>query len=248
MEQNTNLATTPITSMNKIFCLGDGFAHGHIWPEWPQILQALLPLHKIIPITGIGAGNEFLISGLLNQDISNSTVIFQWAYPNRFDKLLQDDQWQDIIKNDPVYFFNVVEQDGYKWWLSSASVMSEVDRYHKFYVQRTQAQLRFANQQKLIDTYAAHYNCNYIKLSTSEQEIYSHQMRFADVRGNEVQPSPIVHYCYIDEVILPKLNLAVDADRKKHLERLITNNNWIPFDPDREAIWTNMVSEINSNL
>lgn len=248
MKQNTNAVITPIIGMNKIFCLGDGFAHGHIWPEWPQILQALLPSHKIIPITGIGAGNEFLISGLLNQDIANSTVIFQWAYPSRFDKLLQDDRWQDIIKNDPVYFFNIVEQDGHKWWLSSGSKMHEVRQYHEFYVQRKQAELRFNNQQKLIDTYIAYHNCNYIKISTPEQDTYSLQTRFANVRGNEVQPSPVVHYCYIDEVILPKLNLAVDADRKKHLERLITNTNWVPFNPDREEIWTNIVSEINSNL
>ena len=30
-------------SINKIVCLGDGFAANHIWPEWPAIIQALYP-------------------------------------------------------------------------------------------------------------------------------------------------------------------------------------------------------------
>lgn len=230
---------------NKIFCLGDGFAHGHLWPEWPQILAALLPDHDVVPITGIGAGNEFLISGLLSQDIANSTVIFQWAIANRFDKLLQDDQWQDIIKNDPVYFFNVVEQDNAKWWLSSGSRSSEVVHYHKFYMQRRQAELRLANQQKLIDAYVAYHHCNYVKISTTEQDTYSLQMRFAGVRGDEVQPSPVVHYCYIDEVLLPKLNVVVDVDRKNKLEHLIKNTKWVAYDPDRLMTWQNMVLELD---
>jgi hypothetical protein len=230
--------------MNKIFCLGDGFAHGHIWPEWPQLLTALLPEHTVIPITGIGAGNEFLISGLLDQNISNSTVIFQWAIANRFDKLLQDDPWQEIVNNDPVYWFNVVEQNGVKWWLSSSSTMPEVVHYHKFYVQRKQAHLRLVNQQKLIEAYVAHHNCNYIKISTPEQDTYSLQTRFADIRGNQVQPSPVVHYCYLDEVILPKLNVTVDLDRKNKLENLIKNTKWIPFDPDGYQIWKDIISSL----
>lgn len=232
---------------NKIFCLGDGFAHGHLWPEWPQILTALLPDYTVIPITSIGAGNEFLISGLLEQDITNSTVIFQWAIANRFDKLLrfQDDQWLDIIKNDPVYFFNVVEQNGYKWWLSSGSSTNEVMRYHKFYVTRKQAHHRFVTQQKLIDTYVAYHNCNYVKISTPEQDTYSLQMRFAGVRGDEVQPSPVVHYCYIDEVLLPKLDVVVDVDRKNKLEHLIKNTKWVAYDPDQPMIWQDMVLELD---
>ena len=45
--------------MNKIFCFGDGFATGHIWPEWPQILQELAPQYQVINTAGIGAGSEF---------------------------------------------------------------------------------------------------------------------------------------------------------------------------------------------
>ena len=53
-------------SINKIYTFGDGFATGHIWPEWPQLLQALLPDYTIINTAGIGAGCEFLISELVH--------------------------------------------------------------------------------------------------------------------------------------------------------------------------------------
>lgn len=231
--------------MNKIFCLGDGFAHGHIWPEWPQILAALLPEHTIIPITGIGAGNEFLINGLLTQNIANSAVIFQWAIPNRFDKILQDHQWQDIIKNDPVYFFNTVERNHIKWWLSSGSSTKQIQDYHKFYLQSLQANIRLLDQQKLIDTYVRYHKCNYIKISTEEQDAYSLQSRFANIRGNQVQPSPEVHFCYLDEIIVPLLNVNIDHNRKTKLLYSIKNTTWIPYDPDRESIWQDILSSLD---
>jgi hypothetical protein len=45
-------------STNKIFCLGDGYAHGHIWPEWPQILQAIIPDYEIVTLSGYDPDRE----------------------------------------------------------------------------------------------------------------------------------------------------------------------------------------------
>lgn len=233
--------------MHKIFCLGDGFAHGHIWPEWPQMLQALLPDHLVITVTGIGAGNEFLINGLLSQNIANSTVIFQWAIANRFDKILQDHQWDHVIKNDSVYFFNVVAQNQMHWWLSSGSTSAEVQQYHKFYLQSQQANTRLMDQQKLIESHVKYHQCHYVKISTEEQDAYSMQPRFSIVRGAEPQPSPEVHFCYLTEVILPASNIPVDHNRKNKLGNLVKNTTWVPYDPDRESIWSNMVLSLDSN-
>ena len=144
--------------MNKIFCLGDGYAHGHIWPEWPQILQALCPEFTIIPITGIGAGNEFLITQLLTQEIENQTIIFQWAHHSRFDKLIQDSTWQEIVKSDSVYFFNTYNINDQNWWLSSASKLPEVEKYHNFYIQEKQSLLRYKNQQTLVKIFLEHHD------------------------------------------------------------------------------------------
>ena len=90
----------------KIFTFGDGYATGHIWPEWPQILKALCPEHEIINTAGIGAGYEFLVSNFVYMlpQLHNQATIFQWPHPQRFDKLLEDESWDDIIKNDTTYF------------------------------------------------------------------------------------------------------------------------------------------------
>jgi len=92
-KQNLGLHMDDFVNTTKIFCLGDGYAHGHIWPEWPQILQALVPDIKVIVISAIGAGHEFLINELLSNDIKDSLVIFQWPDHRRFDKLMQDASW-----------------------------------------------------------------------------------------------------------------------------------------------------------
>lgn len=74
----------------KIFTFGDGFATGHVWPEWPQILQALITDHKVINTAAIGAGSEFLVTHFVDlmPQIQNSVVIFQWPNALRFDKLI----------------------------------------------------------------------------------------------------------------------------------------------------------------
>lgn len=235
-----------MSTNNEIICLGDGFAHGHIWPEWPQILSALLPDIKITTITGVGAGNEFLINGLLQKELRDRCVIFQWAPAQRFDKMIQDDQWQEIGLQDPIYNFNFYERLGKSWWLSSSSTDPQIRRYHDFYVQKEQADQRLADQKKLVEGYLKWYGCEYVDTSTREQDIYSRQPRFQHIRGNQVQPSPLVHLHFLRDVILPKTNIVIDHERKDRLERAITNHDWVPYDPDRSQIWADMVRSLDT--
>jgi hypothetical protein len=226
--------------MNKIFCLGDGYAHGHIWPEWPQILQALCPEHTVVPITGIGAGNEFLISQLLTQEVSNQKVIFQWAQHNRFDKLLQDHNWKTIAESDPVYHSNFYQSNDQRWWLSSASHLPEIAKYHNFYIQNSQSVLRYQNQQTLIKAYLE-FNCaEYYFTSTEIQETFSRQDRFCNLRGMEIQPSPIVHFFFVIEILAPAISLTIDKNQAELLKNRIQNHKWVAYHPDREEIWNNM--------
>lgn len=226
-------------STNKIFCLGDGFAHGHIWPEWPQIMQALLPQYEIVLISGIGAGNEFLINGLLEVDtlIKNQTVVFQWADANRFDKLLQDDNWTDLAKSDPVYHFNFYQSNNKNWWLSSASDNARVKEYHNFYVQHDQAQLRLTNQKILISHYLQNNHCNYYFTSTHEQIKFGNTGRFKQLKSNEIQPTPLEHFYFVIEVLLPAVNISCHEARVDQLKKRIANQIWTAYDPDRSEIW-----------
>jgi hypothetical protein len=229
-------------STNKIYCFGDGYAHGHIWPEWPQILQTLVPGYSTTVHTGIGAGNEYLINLLIQQgnSISNQTVIFQWAQPGRFDKLIEDEEWLTRAKADPIYYFNLYDSTYGTWWLSSASKDNKIQEYHNLFVQNKQENLRFCNQQILVKNYLQQHNCKYLFISTNEQEQFCSHHVEQELRGDEVQPSPLLHFYYLTEIILPKLNIIVDAERYKQLKQTIKQHKWKAYDPDRDEIWQKM--------
>jgi len=232
-------------STNKIFCFGDGYAHGHIWPEWPQILQALLPTYQVIAHTGIGAGNEFLIDNLLNVNCQNQTVIFQWAQPNRFDKLLQDTQWKIFAEQDPIYYFNFETTRSGTWWLSSNSQTEKIQEYHKFFIQNHQAELRFKNQRTLVENYLQNKNSHYWFTSTKEQELFCQAHTSKHLRGTEIQPSPIMHFYFVIECIKPILKLDIDANLQEKLKNIIESVDWKPYDPDRNPIWQDICKKIN---
>jgi len=235
-------------SINRIYCIGDGFAHGHIWPEWPQILKAILPHIDLLVISGVGAGNEFLLNGLLQHNVSDQTVIFQWANCQRFDKLIEDNVWHQIGQQDPVYHFNFYKRDENNWWLSSSSNDERVRLYHNFYVQSLQAQLRMHDQKKLLHGYLDSKNCKYLEISTDQQERYSRLQKFASLRGNEVQPSPIVHFDFVMEEIMPHLEINYNPSRAARLRELITHICWVPYDADREEIWKNTVDCLDNDI
>jgi hypothetical protein len=233
--------------MKKIYTFGDGFATGHIWPEWPQILQTLLPQYQVINTAGIGAGTEFLVSGFVDllDSMHDSIVIFQWPIVARFDKMIQDDSWKNIIANDPTYHFNInADSQDRKWWLSSASTVQEVRDYHSLYVQRSQHNRRQQVYRTLVSQTAANLNCQIVHTSTLSADTFSQDIRFRSTRQTQVQPSPIVHFYWLVEQIIPQTAIAVDQNLQKELELLINQTPWIPYDPDRESIW----SEINVKL
>jgi hypothetical protein len=232
---------------NKIFTFGDGFATGHIWPEWPQILQALLPDYQVINTAGIGAGTEFLVSGFADHvpHMKGSTVIFQWPYHNRFDKLIEDNSWQQIINTDPVYHFNtIVDCKNRKWWLSSASQGKEVQHYHQQYVQPQQHLNRDRVYCTLVDHTALALDCKIFHTSTHDQDQFSNHIRFAATRQSEVQPSPVVHFYWLIEQVLPQIGIVIDQTLQQQLEQLINQTQWVAYCPDREEIWTNICAQL----
>ena len=230
---------TDSTNITKIFCLGDGYAHGHIWPEWPQILQALFPNIDITVISAVGAGHEFLISELLTKDITNSLVIFQWPMHNRFDKLIQDQSWENIVKSDPVYDFNTYNTKQGKWWCSSASNTDAIQHYHDFYVQSRQSALRQKNQKILVESYLK--SCvKYVCTSNNDQEKFANDTKFKQHRGNQIQPLPLLHYYWLTESIIPAAGLELDVNISQELLARISKHTWVPYDPDREEIWATM--------
>lgn len=232
--------------MDRILCVGDGFAHGHIWPEWPQILQAMIPSRTTELVSGIGAGNEFLVSGLLDQEPNKDLVIFQWAQADRFDKIVQDQDWEDLARSDPVYGENFYDRAGDRWWLSSASGLKEIQHYHRYFVQTRQSLRRLRDQQKLVEGFLISRGCEYVAVSTLEQHMFSREDRFHSMRGNEIQPSPPVHLAYLEEIILPRLSIDIDSSRTNRLKQALNNIEWQPYHPDRAEIWREIVSGLDT--
>ena len=239
MKQSLRWHMEDFTNITKVFCLGDGYAHGHIWPEWPQILQALRPDLEVVTISAIGAGHEFLISELLDKDIQDSLVIFQWPPHNRFDKLVQDQAWESLIQSDPVYHFNTYNSNQKTWWCSSASTIESVQHYHNFYIQDRQSLLRQNNQKILIEAYVKQH-ARYVCTSNAEQDAFSRNTEFSQYRGDQIQPAPLLHYYWLIKSIMPAAKLEVDEVILSKLLTKIKDHNWIPYDPDREEIWRNM--------
>lgn len=223
-------------STNKIYCIGDGYAHGHIWPEWPQILKSLLPQVQIVQISGVGAGHEFLISELLDQNPQNSDVLFQWPNADRFDKLIEDKNWEDRVKNDPVYFFNTYDSPHGTWWLSSASQDPEILHYHQTLVQPRQHFRRQSVAKTLLKGYLENQQCRYFEFSNKDQEEFI-KKSYPSFRGTEIQPSPIAHFYYVIDVVVPKMGYHVDQKWVSELENRIKNHVWKPYDPKREDVW-----------
>ena len=234
--------------MKKIYTFGDGFATGHLWPEWPQILQALVPDYSVNnTCSAIGAGAEYLVTGLVDlvPELANNLVIFQWPMAARFDKLIEDKHWFHVGKTDPVYHFNFHKRPYGIWWISSASQQPQVREYHEKFVQSEQHKIRLQNYQTLVRNTLENLNCGYCFTSTHEHQYYSTLTRFAEIRQQEVQPSPVVHYYFLIEKILPQINIVYDSARAQRLENLITTQSWQAFDPHCDDIWRDLVARLD---
>jgi hypothetical protein len=120
-----------------------------------------------------------------------------------------------------------------------------VREYHEKFVQAGQHHLRLKNYQTLVKNTLENINCKYVFTSTHEQQYYSTLNRFKDVRQQEIQPSPIVHYYFLVEKILPNLNITVDKSRQQRLEQLITAQPWQPHDPYQAAVWQDLVARLD---
>jgi hypothetical protein len=245
--------------MKKIYTFGDGYASSHIWPEWPVILQALLPEYSFTHYGAVGAGNEFILNAVIQAHLTDPDAYFlvQWAQANRFDKLIEDSTWDDIIDTDPTYHFNRVQLAENQWWISSASQQPTIVNYHKHYIQLKQSKARTVNYiylaSNLLRNKSLFFSTMDLKFIKDKQKYinnnnwveknmfdFSFEPRFSEVRQTEVQPSPVVHLAYVKEYLLPNLPVTVDHFRLMELERRINEHKWVAYDPDRAELWQKM--------
>jgi hypothetical protein len=231
------------TTVKKILIIGDGFADpaaAHLWYQdfykWPTLINLMAKNIAITNMARYGAGNEYMSYCLQSQYQHYDLVLIQWSKAERLDLVLDHTQehltfWQQTIAQDPVYQHNVVDLEGKKIWISSASKNQTVVEYHQKYITPTQHQMR---SQLLVEhamlmleannidyrfmlTYDAPYLSNInarwmchkpLRGQHSFRSVSKHSQ--ADI--DYVQPIPLVSFDYIRKVIQPNLDLDWRSD------------------------------------
>lgn len=249
-----------------IYTFGDGFAAGHIWPEWPQFLEVFTN-DQVTNHGVVGAGNELIFNTAIKQSFtatSDDVFLVQWAMPVRFDKILETPDWHELQKTDEVYRNNRYMVFDNIWWPTSGSALPEIRHYHNFYVQRKQAVERSVMYMLSLSGYLTNLGIAHHYFSTYDLHISDHPLadhvnqlpwvtttsmetwsRTRPDRGDEIQPSPMVHYKFVEEFLLPTLNITVDPGVLQKIERRVQQITPIPFYYDHKKVWTDFKDEVS---
>lgn len=57
-----------------------------------------------------------------------------------------------------------------------------------------------------------------------------------------MQPSPIVHFYWLVNKIIPQTDIVINPELQAQLEILVNQTQWVAYNPDREEIWNNTKS------
>jgi hypothetical protein len=244
-----------------IYTFGDGFAAGHIWPEWPQILEAITQI-PVVNFGHIGAGNEYIFNCVIKAALTakeSDLFLVQWADPYRFDKIVEDAQWMDLQQTDPKYKNIKSTVFDQTWWSTSGSDLKEIQKYRNFYIQHEQAMNRsvlyMISASKMLKslnidhkyflTYKFDYSThgNFSELSALPWIDFQGMDEWTTntgVRGDEMQPSPQSQLAWVENKLLPYCTFNVDNLNK--IRYLINNQKFKPYDPDSAQIWSDITN------
>ena len=127
----------------QLLIISDGNGADTDFVKWPTLVKMLTTKNlTVINQSIIGASNEMLLLRLSEADLNNiDYAIVQWTLPQRID-LVTDEFWLEQAGADPVYSFNLVENNKKTWWVTSASNNLHVKQYHTQYIKEWHASLR----------------------------------------------------------------------------------------------------------
>lgn len=247
------------------YAFGDGFAAGHIWPMWPQLLRAVTQ-ESVTNYGHVGAGNEYIFNCAVKAALiaqPDDIFVVQWAQPIRFDKIMQDDNWQQLHSSDLIYNGISSTKFDQTWWATSASTLPEIQYYHNYYVQPEQAINRSALYMISLAHMLAARGIKYVYCNTYTID-YSTHLNASDlnklnwvsqigmrqwaeslhIEGAEIQPPPATHLKYVLECVLPSLKIDIPATKHLAITQLINNVKWAPSFWDRDKVWEDLQNEI----
>ena len=222
----------------NLLTLADGFGDSEAYPvwypdyiKWPEIIKLMTKKVNLINMARYGAGNEYMINCLKANKLDKNVVLVQWAMPNRLDLVLSHDDtynWNSAILQDPIYSNNVLEVDGTKYWLSSASTNTNVKEYHNKYISIKQHELRsliyIDYARMLLENDHIDYKFflntegTYLRDLPSKDNWVWHKefmgmsefrysSRYAELELGITQPIPLVQFDFIQQYLMPVLDL-----------------------------------------
>jgi hypothetical protein len=249
-----------------IYVFGDGFATGHIWPEWPQLLE-LVADQSVKNYSHIGAGNEYIfncaIKSLLSAT-SDDIVLIQWADPLRYDKIIESLDWKELQSQDTIYKDINSEVYNQLWWSTSGSTLDAIKHYKEFYVQPQQAVNRsvlyILSLLNLLDSkniknfsflsysfdYSSHDNykdlekLSWINIGQGMDEWIKEN---TTCRGDEVQPSTHSQWTWLKANLFSKIE--VDQSRISAAAEILNQKTFTAYDPDRYQRWVDIKHDLN---
>jgi hypothetical protein len=212
-----------------ILTISDGNGVDTIFKKWPFYLKLLTAkTTNVINRSVIGASNELMFmilsEALLSEHIDY--CIIQWSIASRVD-VVADNFWINQAEKDPIYHFNLINNNNKTWWVTSASKNEYIRRYHDCYIQEWQAAqrsqsfimaaaelLKFHNVKFV---FSLCYNMDFLEPTKNILDSYSwawhekncglsefrHLSQFKEFDENLSQPHTTIHLEWVDKVLKP---------------------------------------------
>jgi hypothetical protein len=221
--------------------VGDGFCFNHHWPMWSQLLAEILDCEwQNFSLPGLG--NEAMAGIVLDQvaseDLPNTLWVIQWAESKRIDFRV-DTVNPSFLKEtelDPIYYKNfITTAQGRRYWSSSASILPWVTEHRNLITLE-----QYQDRQKLFElatTYTLeNAGVKWQYISTPTMMSFLKQSKYFDLDVGEIQPVSSVHLDFLEQFVLPGLDIdttRLDNIREKTLltdQERKHSNQFVPWD------------------
>jgi len=204
--------------MNKLLTAGCSFTK-HCWPTWADYLGKNVSWHKQLGLGG--ADNASIARSIISTAKKSDTVVVMWTGYDRWS--LYDNGWQHkgclvVDKNFYGNFYNPIER-----FTTSMDYVQMVDNhaklkgykcYHFSAFPWLQSELINNNSWELAEIYNNYsiennflMDIDLLTFQKSNNEVIPVTHKYTT---NDIHPTPITHWKFLNQVISPIVDIAVD--------------------------------------
>lgn len=222
----------------RLLVISDGNGVSTDFKKWPSLLEVLCTKTvSVVNRSVIGASNELILMRLSEavQEQDFDHAIIQWSVAPRVDVIV-DEFWQSQADSDPVYYFNLVNCNDQRWWVTSKSDNSYIREYHSRYIQHWQSHQRSQSYMlaaaellrfhQIPFNFSLCYNFKFADPYKSVLETYPwiwhqansglsefrHQSKFQHLDQGLAQPHSLINLDWINQVLKPSCTIIDYSD------------------------------------